>query len=194
MLSPVPSFPPPVQKSSQSGQCGAGTTTPRTSHRFTAPAAHSGVKLHPHRKQPHSRLQHHHATHSHSKTLCPPKPPPPQFQPSVLLSVVQSSSQPSVCHSEADTECDGGDEDFVPVRDINTHSTVTDTHTSPHLHTCTMKMSNMQLEPGQGNEVPQTDGSAETDVKVKTVQYLLGELKALITGQGTVCLFPHIYT
>lgn len=197
---PIPSFLPPVQKSSQSGQFGAGTKTPRTSHRSTALAAHSGVKLHPHRKQPHSQLHHPHTTHSQSKVLCPLKTPPPvsqtsdlplQTQPSVLLSVVQSSSQLSVHQSEADAECD---EDFVPVRDINTHSTVTDTHTSPYLHTCTMEMSNMQLGPAQGSEVPQTDGRAETDMKMKTVQYLLGELKALIAGQGKVCPFSHIFT
>lgn len=89
--------------------------------------------------------------------------------------------------------------DFVPVRDINTQSTVSDTQTDPQLHTCTMKMSDMQLEPGQGSEVPQEtdirkDCSVETDVKVKTVQYLLEELKALIAGQGKTCLFCPVHT
>lgn len=84
------------------------------------------------------------------------------------------------------------------MRDIDTQSAATDTHTAAqhthsHIHTCVMKMSNMQLEPGQADEVPQDahsveDCSAETEVKVKTVQYLLGELKALIAGQGNVNL------
>ncbi|XP_026217349.1 uncharacterized protein ccdc14 isoform X2 [Anabas testudineus] len=197
-----------VQKSSQSPQCGAGTTTPRPSHRFIAAAAHSGVKLHPPRKQPHARLQSHDTPPSRSKTLFSPKTPSAlslQTQPSVLLSVVQSSShsgQLPVLQAEADAvrhcdaDCDGGEEDLVPVRDINT---VTDTHAGVHLHTCTMKMSNQQLEPAPGDEVPQDtdsrkDCSAETDVKVKTVQYLLGELKALIAGQGSVAemLLSHL--
>lgn len=82
------------------------------------------------------------------------------------------------------------------MRDTNTQSTPTDTHTAArhtHIHTCIMKMSNMQLEPGQADKVPQDthsmeDCSAEAEVKVKTVQYLLGELKALIAGQGNLNL------
>ena len=47
----------------------------------------------------------------------------------------------------------------------------------------------MQLGHGQSDEVPQDkrsreDSSVEREVKVKTVQFLLGELRALIIGQG----------
>lgn len=52
-------------------------------------------------------------------------------------------------------------------------------------------MSNLQLEPGEADRVLQDtqsrqDCTAETEVKERTVQFLLGELKALIAGQGSV--------
>ncbi|XP_047195087.1 coiled-coil domain-containing protein 14-like [Hippoglossus stenolepis] len=57
----------------------------------------------------------------------------------------------------------------------------------------------MHLEPGLVQEVPQDAHSREMcsageEVKEKTVQYLLGELKALITGQGSVAerLLHHL--
>lgn len=152
------------------------------------------MKLHPNQKQPHSWLHQQHTTDSYNKTLCPPKIPPPvsqtcafplHTQPPVIL-----SSQLSVQQSDVDAECHGGDEDFVPVRDINTQST--EIHRSAHLHPRTMKMSNMQLGPEETREVPQTEGSAETDVR--TVQYLLGELKTLLAGQGILCLFSRMST
>lgn len=64
--------------------------------------------------------------------------------------------------------------------------TAADAHTHSPIHTCTWKMSDMQLEPGPGDQDTHSRGdcSAETEVQVKTVQYLLGELKALIAGQG----------
>lgn len=80
------------------------------------------------------------------------------------------------------------------MRDTDTQSTATDAHTAvrsthPDTHTCTVKLSDMQLEHGAADEVPQDkhsreDSSAETQVKVRTVQFLLGELRALIVGQG----------
>lgn len=80
------------------------------------------------------------------------------------------------------------------MRDTDTQSTATDAHTAvrsthPHTHTCTLKLSDMQLGHGQSHEVPQDkrsreDSSVEREVKVKTVQFLLGELRALIIGQG----------
>ncbi|XP_075950393.1 uncharacterized protein LOC142952517 [Anarhichas minor] len=94
--------------------------------------------------------------------------------------------QTSISISYCEAECDREEEEFAPVRDIDVQS-------SAVRPTWTMKMSNMQLELGQVDKVPQ-DGSAETDRKVKTVQYLLGELKALIAGQGSVAerLLSHL--
>ncbi|KAM6892903.1 uncharacterized protein ccdc14 [Lycodopsis pacificus] len=96
------------------------------------------------------------------------------------------SPQTSTSISYCEAECDREEEEFVPVRDIDVQS-------SAVRATWTMKMSNMQLELGQVDKVRQ-DCSAETDRKVKTVQYLLGELKALIAGEGSVAerLLSHL--
>ncbi|CAK6976523.1 cingulin [Scomber scombrus] len=146
---------------------------------------------------------------------------------SILLSVSQSNSQSnqpdclsglhtlckerSCCSPDSDrvsgpheASCDREQEDFVPVRDINIQSSTTDPHTGvsnahSHIHTCTMRMSKLQLEHGQVEEFPQDihsgeDSSAEKEVKLRTIQYLLAELKALIAGQGSVAerLFSHL--
>ncbi|XP_067349532.1 uncharacterized protein ccdc14 isoform X2 [Channa argus] len=184
-----------VQKNFQSGRCGSSSTPPRSTHRFTAPVAHSGVKLHPPRKEIHAQLR---SLTPRSQTHSSSNPPPqcqtstlaPQPQPSILLSVVQSSShsgQLSLCQADTVRRCDTEEEDeFIPVRDTDTQNTGTDTHTQPNLHVYTMKMAKMHLEPGPSDEVPQDTDHRSNCMKVKTVQYLLEELKALIAGQGSV--------
>lgn len=83
----------------------------------------------------------------------------------------------------------------MPVRDSNIQNSNTDPHTGVNdahspIHTCTMRMSKLQLEHELVEELPegthngQEDSSAEKEVKLRTVQYLLEELKALIAGQG----------
>ncbi|XP_031708253.1 coiled-coil domain-containing protein 14 isoform X2 [Anarrhichthys ocellatus] len=101
-------------------------------------------------------------------------------------SIFPGRPQTSISISYCEAECDREEEEFVPVRDIDVQS-------SAVRPMWTMKMSNMQLELGQVDKVPQ-DCSAETDRKGKTVQYLLGELKALIAGQGSVAerLLSHL--
>ncbi|KAK2856705.1 hypothetical protein Q5P01_005440 [Channa striata] len=190
-----------VQRNFQSGHCGSSSTTPRSSHRSTAAAAHSGVKLHPPWKGTRAQLQSHpprSQTNSPSNpppqcqifTLTPQPPSPPiQPQPSILLSVVQSSShsgQLSLHPGDAKKHCDEEEDEFVPVRDTETQIPATDTHK--------LKSANMQLEPGQGDGVPQDTDHRSNCMKVKTVQYLLKELKALIAGQGSVAemLLSHL--
>ncbi|GAA6216188.1 coiled-coil domain-containing protein 14 [Lates japonicus] len=222
-----------VQKNSQSCQRGPGSTTPRT-RQFTAPPAHSGVKLHPPQRQPHPLLQSHSSPslgqmHQHLSPTVPPPRPPSQTsvsplhtqipasspQPSTSVhpprSVLQSSSHSGQLsaseapHTHSKPECVREDEDeCVPVRDTNTQNTAADTHTAvrhtlSHIHTCTMKMSNMHVVPGQADKIPQDtlsreNCSAETEVRARTVQYLLGELRALIAGQGSVAekLLSHL--
>ncbi|XP_073351532.1 uncharacterized protein ccdc14 isoform X2 [Pagrus major] len=204
------------QKSCPSVQHGPGSTTPRTTYQSPVPAAHAGVKLHPPQKQPPTplyshlppsnsqALQHLSPTQPPPQTSLPPSQPQTSIPPShsaanpgrmpVAKTDCQSTSQSPQTHYKA--ECDREEEDFVPVRDTNTQSTATDAHTAvgsthSHIHTCALKMLDMQLEHGQADEVPQDkhsreDSSAETEVKVKTAQYLLGELRALIVGQGSV--------
>ncbi|XP_039997952.1 coiled-coil domain-containing protein 14 isoform X5 [Xiphias gladius] len=187
----------PVQRNSQSGQRGAGCTTPRATHQFTAPAAHAGVTLHPPQRHPAAPLRAH---------LPPPLtsilPSEPQSSPRPPLRQTDglSASEGPHTHCKAARDREGEEEDFVPVRDIDTQSTAADTHTAvTRIYTCTADMSNMHLEPGQVAEIPQgthsgENCSAETEVKAKTVQYLLGELKALIAGQGSVAerLLSHL--
>ncbi|XP_068612520.1 coiled-coil domain-containing protein 14-like [Brachionichthys hirsutus] len=66
---------------------------------------------------------------------------------------------------------------MVPVRDNAAHSTTKDVHAT------TVKMSSLQPGTGHVSEDAQSGGDGSA---VKTVQYLLGQLKALITGQGSV--------
>lgn len=75
---------------------------------------------------------------------------------------------------------------MVPVRDTSSQSVTA----RSRIRTCTLKTSNTQLVAGRAGvqddarskEVGSSEGDGE--VKVKTVQYLLGELKALIAGEG----------
>ncbi|XP_035533924.1 uncharacterized protein ccdc14 [Morone saxatilis] len=196
------------QRSCQSVQRAPGSTTPRATRQPAVPAAHSGVKLHPPQKRPHTPLQSH-LPASHHQTFSAATPPPDTSTPpphphldQLPLPQTDCRSDPEALRTDCKADFDREEEDFVPVKDINTQSTATDTHTAvrhPHIHTCTMKMLNTQLESGQVDKVPQDahsmeDCSPETEVKVKTVQYLLGELKALITGQGSVAerLISHL--
>ncbi|XP_040888620.1 coiled-coil domain-containing protein 14 [Toxotes jaculatrix] len=191
-----------VQKNAQSCSRGPGSTTPRTTPRSPVPAAHSGVKLHPPQKTPCSLLQ------SRKPQHLSPAVPPPHSQTSVFPSMVQSSpcsGQPPLHHTDclsaseaphtpSNAACDREEEELAPVRDIDVQSVATDAHAATrhalsHIHTCAVSdvMSNVHLEQGQVNKIPQeTHGGAEVEVKATTVQYLLGELKALIAGQGSV--------
>nr|XP_046238713.1 uncharacterized protein ccdc14 [Scatophagus argus] len=201
------------QKSGRSVQRGPGSTAP-IRHQSTAPPAHSGVRLHPPQKQLQTLLQ----SPSHCQTLPIPSTPKPHPQTSIpptltTTSPPQTTVPPpqincqSACkalHTHCNTEWDRKEEDFVPVRDVSAQSTATDTHTAvghthSHIHTCTFKMSDMQLGPGEADKVPQDtdsreDYSAEKEGTLKTVQYLLGELKTLIAGQGSVAkmLLSHL--
>ncbi|KAM7375018.1 hypothetical protein PAMA_014214 [Pampus argenteus] len=190
----------PVQKSSRSVHRGPGGTTQRTLHLLSSPAAHSGVKLHPPQKHPHTPLQSH-ASPSQRETR-------QLLQPSVLLSVSQAESPSEhlpLCQAAAKaphTPCKVSDhvsgprdteqDDSVPVRDINAQSSAGDTHS--HIHTCTMKVCELQLAPGQAEDVPQETHSEEDSSAQTQVKYLLGQLKALIAGQGSVAerLLNHL--
>ncbi|KAM8903485.1 uncharacterized protein ccdc14 isoform 2-T2 [Spinachia spinachia] len=99
--------------------------------------------------------------------------------PQTSLHLPQTSSSHTYCRVEWDRE------EEKCVRDIRVQS-------------CP-KRSDMPLEPGQVDRVPldtpsKRDCTGETDEKVKTVQYLLGELKAMIAGQGSVAerLLTHL--
>ncbi|KAG8004715.1 hypothetical protein GBF38_009109 [Nibea albiflora] len=148
-------------------RCESGGTTPRT-RRPAVPAAHSGVKLHPARKKPHTPLQSHPSplqrltTTTTTTTQLQTSTPPVQLTPDAGRSPLPQTDR-------------DGEEDFVPVRD-----TAGDARARSPVHTCTRKVSDMQLEPGP---VDRDAHSAEAGVQVRTVQYLLGELKALIAGQ-----------
>ncbi|XP_060923359.1 myosin-9 [Limanda limanda] len=179
-----------VHKNPPSGQRGAGSSAPTP--QSPTPAAHSGVKLHPTLRRVHTKAH-------HSPSAPPPQASTPPPHTSVLLSVHQSSSQPP----PGQTECPSSDEqEFVPVRDTDTQRAATDAavgHPPSYTHSCTAKVSDMRLEPGPVQEVPQDAHSREMcsageDEKEKMVQYLLGELKALITGQGSVAerLLHHL--
>jgi len=111
----------------------------------------------------------------------------------VHLPASPSDYQPvsEASHTHCKAECDR-EEELKPVRDINIQGSATDSRTAvrhAHINTCNLKMSNLQLEPGQDDKIPVNmrsgdEGCAET--KAKTVQYLLGELKGLIAGQGNL--------
>ncbi|XP_034402898.1 RNA-binding protein 33 [Cyclopterus lumpus] len=123
-------------------------------------------------------------------SIYPPEKPtsihPPEKPTSIhppRTSTFPGRAQTSISYPYCKAQCD---KEFVPVRDINVQR-------SAVRQVCSLKMSNMQ--PGQVDEVPQDLHSrAETDVKGKTVQSLLGELKALIAGQGSVAerLLSHL--
>ncbi|XP_078099427.1 uncharacterized protein ccdc14 [Sander vitreus] len=210
-------------KSTDQKSCQSGSTTPRTSHQSAVPAAHSQVKLHPPQKHPPTllqsrvpsspspKLQHLPATNpppepqtsisSPQPSVHPPQPNPHSGQLPLPQNDCQAASEAprTRCKAECDRE-----EEIVPVRDLSAQSTAADPHaavrhTHSHINACALKMSNMQLELGKVDKVPQDahsgeDCSAEKEVKLKTVQYLLAELKALISGQGSVAerLLSHL--
>lgn len=62
------------------------------------------------------------------------------------------------------------------MKDVSAHRSVADSL----IDTCTFKVSNVQLA--------HVDGHAEREEKVQTAQYLLGELRALIAGEGELNL------
>lgn len=145
------SSPPPDKKSRQPVRREPGGTTPR--QRSAVAAAHSGVQLHPPRRQP--------------------QPSTPSPHPAPRSARRAGSRSPRA-------RCQAEEEDLVPVRDTGTQSLTA----HPRIRACTLQTSTTQLEPGQacGQEVGGSEGDGEG--KVKTVRYLLGELKALIAGEG----------
>lgn len=68
------------------------------------------------------------------------------------------------------------------MRDVDTKSIATDSRA----HARTVKMSNVRLEPRQEVGSSGEVNSAEAEEGVRTVQYLLGELKSLFGGQGNL--------
>ncbi|KAM4560088.1 uncharacterized protein ccdc14 isoform 2-T2 [Odontesthes bonariensis] len=187
-------------------QHGPGSLTPRT-HRSTVQAPHSGVKLHPPQKR---ALQMHNLNLEHLSSAVPPHQtaiaslqPEKSFPPSLHLPASPSDYQPvsEASHSHRIAECDR-EEELEPVRDVNIQSSATDSHTAVghrHINACNLKMTNLQLEPGQAAKAPADTRSreeccAETEAKAKTAVHLLGELKALIAGQGSVAerLLSHL--
>ncbi|XP_037335543.1 coiled-coil domain-containing protein 14 isoform X1 [Pungitius pungitius] len=122
-----------------------------------------------------------------SQTSIPPceasiDPSQPSIHPpQTSLHLPQTSTSHAYCRVGWDRE----EAEFVPVRDISVQS-------------CP-KRSDMRLGLGQVDRVlldtpGGRDCKGETDEKVKTVHYLLGELKALIAGQGSVAerLLTHL--
>ncbi|XP_072235443.1 uncharacterized protein ccdc14 isoform X2 [Leuresthes tenuis] len=186
-----------LPKKTAADQHGAGSSAPRTPQ-STVQAPHSGVKLHPPKK---AALQLHNLNLEHlSNSVPPPRTAITSLQPEkpVHLPASPSDYQPvsEASHTHCEAERDG-EEELEPVRDINIQSSAPDSHT--HLNTCNLKMSNLQLEPGQDDKIPVNVRSgdeccAETKAKAETVQYLLGELKGLIAGQGSVAerLLSHL--
>lgn len=91
---------------------------------------------------------------------------------------LQSSPQSTAPRENRQAAFDGDEE--VPVRDVDTQSIATDSRT----HARTVKMSNVALEPRQEVASSGEANSAEAEEGLRTVQYLLGELKSLFGGQG----------
>lgn len=215
----VPLGPPPNQKSSRSTQSYPGlkpihqsspskqdSPSPDSVHHEADTAAPTttttqSTEAATHQTQPESR---------HPSSAVPPSQP----QTSILLSVSQSHS-----HHQASshpgwpppplTQCQPGnkapgsaplsgenqgreEDECVPVRDMNTQL-----HTQKQ--TCAAMATHSKPEYGQVAEVLQGAHSevgaglgacsVETEVKLKTAQHLLGELKALIEGQGNLFVF-----
>lgn len=155
--------PPADRKSCHSVSHRAGITTPRATLHPMVPVAHSGVKLHPARRRFQSAL---------SQLQTPHHTPSTSRHPN-LVSKSGSKSRHASCRAE----CESGEEDFIPVRDISPQS------------------GNLKAqEKKQAEEVKDAssadDGSAEGEVKMQTVQYLLRELKALIIGEGNASRLP----
>ncbi|KAK5875344.1 hypothetical protein CesoFtcFv8_027829 [Champsocephalus esox] len=128
-------------------------------------------------------------------SIPPPQPtiPPPQPQPSVPPPPPQTSVPPPQSEPQAVSEapptsclsdCDVEEEECVPVRDMDTHTAVRQTHT------CSVVMPNTQMETGHVAMVTEDTCVGER----KMVQNLLEELKALITGQGSAAerLLSHL--
>ncbi|XP_068165506.1 coiled-coil domain-containing protein 14 isoform X2 [Antennarius striatus] len=162
-------------------EAGAGSTTPRR----RLQSAHSGVKLHP----PHTHTQTQRPSllprqtpkqpssySPHPQVVTPP--PSPASGPSSHSGQTAADAQ----HTHSQNECVSDEEEIVPVRDDSAQSTSAHTHTAVrHTHTAvththTPTHTHIQLDVSE-------DGGAE---KVQTVQYLMRQLKALITGQGSV--------
>lgn len=142
-------------------------TTPRTKQLPTA--AHSGVKLHPTQKRFQTQLQ----TPRHTPSTSPHHTP---SNPASYSKVVGKSGAESKNMSFWEQGACSGD-DLIPVRDINPQIT-------------SLKVSKMQQKRKVAEKVNKShspnDRSAQGDVKMETFQYLLGELKALMIGEGNI--------
>lgn len=124
-------------------------------------APHTGVKLHPPQKRtPLPSLLH---RHTPTAATAPSQPS------SILLSVLHTD-RPSVSEalakSSSGREEDEDEDEDVPVKDVQ----------------CGVPLlpATIQLFPDQTVEASNRGGGR----KLKTFQYLLGELKTLIAGQG----------
>ncbi|XP_020513872.2 ELKS/Rab6-interacting/CAST family member 1 [Labrus bergylta] len=164
------------QRICRSVQRAAGGKTPKTPH--LSPAAHSGVKLQKHPRTQTYALQHLSSSAPHTAT-----PPPSNRPPTPKTDCCSAPEAPNIpCK-------DGGEDEFVPVRDVDPQSSDTNTHT------CTLKTPDMQLERAQGEGAPLQDSHRkQTEEKVRTAQGLLGELRAVIAGQGSAAeiLLSHL--
>ncbi|XP_060888852.1 uncharacterized protein ccdc14 [Labrus mixtus] len=169
------------QRICRSVQRAAGGKTPKTPH--LSPAAHSGVKL-----QKHPRTQNYALQHLSSSTPHTATPPPSNRPPTPKTDCCPAAEAPnSPCK-------DGGEDEFVPVRDVDPQSSSTHTAVT-NTHTCTLKTPDMQLERAQGEGAPLQDSHRkQTEEKVRTAQGLLGELRAVIAGQGSAAeiLLSHL--
>ncbi|XP_019723693.1 coiled-coil domain-containing protein 14 isoform X2 [Hippocampus comes] len=180
-------FPPTTERSS--------TKVPRA--KDGPPMSQLGVKAAP-------TLQQSHLIPSLRPSQPLPGSAPSQPLTSVLLSVTQSesalrSAHPSSQRTLAQTACqsvggyltasfNGKDVDSVPVKDTDDQSA---TRLSAHAY-------NTKFNPGPPYDTHR-DIHSEDDVsaeKLRTVQYLLGELKALIAGKGSIAeqLLSHLET
>lgn len=132
-------------------------------HHPMVPVAHSGVKLLPARRRFQNTLS----------RLQTPNHTPSTSRPPNLVSKSGSKSQHASCRAE----CEGGGEDFILVRDLSPQSG-------------NLKAQEKKWVEEAKDACSVDDGSAEGEVKMQMIQYLLRELKALIIGEGNVSHVP----
>ncbi|XP_041637929.1 coiled-coil domain-containing protein 18 [Cheilinus undulatus] len=169
----IKKVPPQTDKRiSRSVQHAAGSRTPKTPHQpARVPAAHSGVKLHPPQKHPHTPK---HISAPPLKTQTSTAPP---------SSVPPKSNTNHCSAAEApNSHCEGDDGELVPVRDGDTN---------------TLQTSDIQLDhdpTAQRDEGVLQDSHGCREERVREAGELLGELRALIAGQGSAAeiLLGHL--
>ncbi|KAM3585275.1 uncharacterized protein V6R79_012692 [Siganus canaliculatus] len=171
---------PKNQRNCRSVQRVPSSTTPRTARQPALQAAHSGVKLHPPQRRPRTPLlSPSQPQRQQQQQLGSSTPPPaPQTRPATPPTQPSHHTGRHAPPARPETGRDETEEDFVPVRD-------TDALHGP--------------EHGRLDEVPEgrygeEDCCAGREVQFKSVQGLLGELRGLIAGQGSVAerLLSHL--